>query len=244
LSLHPIPRLLPGERPKSINMGFQTFKGDSRLVVFSQFGEPIAVTKYPRWPTFSQPGQSALLLIDGRKMPRKRRCEQSSFTSCRRSPFLVFKSKFAVRSQRIPCSVAQGIYPQLFDIASYSYIGFISEGPKATKFPVLFPVSREFGSSRPVWQDYVHHLEVVANGGSFPAQKIIRRYRSCRGRPAVRPSATADPRRCLTPSPLSVSRESLASPPGSPTPISSSSTSFPFQRLRRSLALLSPKQAL
>ena len=144
MSLHPIPRLLLGERPKSINMGFQTFKGDSRLVVFSQFGEPIAVTKYPRWPTFSQPGQSALLLIDGRKMPRKRRCEQSSFTSCRRSPFLVFKSKFAVRSQRIPCYVAQGIYPQLSDIASYSYIGFISEGPKATKFPVLFPVSREF----------------------------------------------------------------------------------------------------
>jgi hypothetical protein len=24
------------------------------------------------------------------------------------------------------------------DIASYSFIGFISEGPKATKFPVLF----------------------------------------------------------------------------------------------------------
>jgi hypothetical protein len=88
--------------------------------------------------------------------------------SYRRSPFLVLKSKFAVRSQRIPCYDAQGIYPQLSDIASYSNIGFISEGPKATKFPVLFPVSREFrptetglaglrpppGSPR-VWHDFL-----------------------------------------------------------------------------------------
>jgi hypothetical protein len=67
------------------------------------------------------------------------------------SPFLVFRSKFAVRSQRIPCYVAQGIYRQLTDIASYSFIGFISEGPKSDEIPCAFPVSGEFGSSRRVW---------------------------------------------------------------------------------------------
>ena len=123
------------------------FVGRFRSLVYALGDAGLAFdrcTKYPRWPPFSQPGQSALLLIDGRKMPRKCRCEQSSFNLLSSSPFLVFKSKFALRSQRIPCYDAQGIYPQLFDIASYSYIGFISEGPKATKFPVLFPVSREF----------------------------------------------------------------------------------------------------
>jgi transposase len=113
-------------------------------------------------------------------MSRKRRCEQSSFNPYRRSPFLVFKSKFALRSQRIPCYVAQGIYRQLPDIASYSYIGFISEGPKTTKFPVLFPVSREFRSSRPVWQDYVDHLEVRASPRDFLDDKIAGNSRSRR----------------------------------------------------------------
>ena len=71
------------------------------------------------------------------------------------SPFLVFKSKFAVRSQRIPCYVAQGIYRQLSNIAYYSFIGVISEGPKATKFPVLFLLAGNldladgFGGLRP-----------------------------------------------------------------------------------------------
>jgi hypothetical protein len=64
------------------------------------------------------------------------KCLESAYASnrvslsCRRSPFPVIKSKFAVRLQRIPCYVAQGIYPQLSDIVFYSDIGFSSKVQK------------------------------------------------------------------------------------------------------------------
>jgi hypothetical protein len=57
---------------------------------------------------------------------------------------LFSKASSLFARKEFPVMPHKGIYRQLPDIASYSFIGFISEGPKATKFPVLFPVSREF----------------------------------------------------------------------------------------------------
>jgi hypothetical protein len=77
------------------------------------------------------------------------------------SPFLVLKSEFAVRSQRIPCYVAREFIGNYLILRLIHSSGSSPKAPKAAKFPVLFLLAGNLDLADGFGQDYVHRQQSV-----------------------------------------------------------------------------------
>ena len=100
--------------------------------------------------------------------------------------FPVLLLNFRVLAPEIPCSDAYGIRLKTLDNIGVPALGAGARRPKFEKFPVLFPVNREFGCRDGFDNDCVRHHALCRNGKSLRDWRIASNRRASAWRLGLR----------------------------------------------------------